>query len=330
MNFFTTKTSLAAAAWLCLLAGARADGDNSAHGGSLPANATSATVADVQPASAPAAVIPLGKSLRLHTADGLWQLQTAVHHYEDANGRKLTLAGAMHVGLAEYYENLNKLFADYDCVLFEMVGGEHLTEDLRMQQQGKRPPLREEQLEFAGKNFLTSAVLHYVMQAMSERYGLVIQNEMIDYAAENMLHADVSFKELSAMQQQQNISSLEELMSMSFSANPQNLFYMLLAEIMGDEAAAVRMSMLSSVQQVEKLGDLKSGVVLFGRNRKCFAVLDQQLKKSLQSICIFYGAAHLPDMHKLALERGFVYKNSDYLTAWQVAAPPAVAVPAKN
>lgn len=282
--------------------------------GKLPAAAATAQVA-------PRKALP--QSLRVLAGKDNWQMQTAVHHYEDAKGRKLALAGAVHVGNKDYYEQLNKLFAGYQCVLFEMVGGEHLAEDQRMMKNGQLPPLRQEQLEFARKNMLTTAVLYYAMQSLCQRYDFVHQNEHIDYSADNMLHADVSFKELTQMQQQQNSNSLEELLTMSLSAKPQNHLLTLLAEFMGDEDASLRMSMLSAIEQTEQTDDVSSGVVLYGRNLKCFSVLDQQLAKPLQSFCIFYGAAHLPHMHKLALERGFEYKNTDYLTAWQVAAPPA-------
>jgi hypothetical protein len=44
-----------------------------------------------------------------------------------------------------------------------------------------------------------------------------------------------------------------------------------------------------------------------------------------KKIGIFYGAAHYPDMEERMLKQGFKKTAHEWLTAWDVAKPKAVA-----
>jgi hypothetical protein len=57
--------------------------------------------------------------------------------------------------------------------------------------------------------------------------------------------------------------------------------------------------------------------LLTERNRKAFQVLESELKAGKKKIAIFYGAAHLPDMHE-RLMRDFQAKptENNWIDAW--------------
>jgi hypothetical protein len=63
----------------------------------------------------------------------------------------------------------------------------------------------------------------------------------------------------------------------------------------------------------------KSGksTLLTERNRKAFEVLDRELKAGKTNVSVFYGAAHLSDMHERLL-RDFNAKpvNTEWIDAW--------------
>ena len=39
-------------------------------------------------------------------------------------------------------------------------------------------------------------------------------------------------------------------------------------------------------------------------------------------VAIFYGASHLPGMHKMLLDRGFKLDKVEWMTAWDTDAKP--------
>ena len=52
-----------------------------------------------------------------------------------------------------------------------------------------------------------------------------------------------------------------------------------------------------------------------------------ELPAGTRSVAIFYGAAHLSDLEKRLVERGYVRAGGRWVTAWDVS-PPAEAAPA--
>ncbi|MDC0323137.1 hypothetical protein OAL33_00985, partial [Akkermansiaceae bacterium] len=80
--------------------------------------------------------------LRVKESEKSAKLQTAITTYEK-DGAKVALIGAIHIADQSYYDALNKKFATYDRVLFEMIGGERMGE---IQKQGEKP-------SFLGKTY---------------------------------------------------------------------------------------------------------------------------------------------------------------------------------
>jgi hypothetical protein len=59
-------------------------------------------------------------------------------------------------------------------------------------------------------------------------------------------------------------------------------------------------------------------VIIGDRNAKCLEVLDSEVALGKQKLCVFYGAAHFPDMEKRLLEDGWTKEGTDWLTAWEI------------
>jgi hypothetical protein len=79
------------------------------------------------------------------------------------------------------------------------------------------------------------------------------------------------------------------------------------------------------------MAGLESGegtVIVTERNKIAFGVLDQQLKAGKKRLALFYGAAHLPSMEKMLIERGFKKTKSEWLKAWTLPPEPKPADPA--
>ena len=108
-------------------------------------------------------------------------LDTAVRKFVGENGVCVDLVGAIHVAEKSYYKELNKLFEDYDVVLYEVVAEE-----------GTRPEPSEDKKP--------SSVIGFAQYQFANLLGLVHQLEHIDYKKENMVHADLSPKEFAEAQ----------------------------------------------------------------------------------------------------------------------------------
>jgi hypothetical protein len=65
-----------------------------------------------------------------------------------------------------------------------------------------------------------------------------------------------------------------------------------------------------------------TSTIITERNKKCFEVMDQQLRKGKMNVGIFYGAGHFSDMEKrMVAEYGFERKSEDWLIAWHLRSP---------
>ncbi|MGI9177502.1 MAG: hypothetical protein ACR2IT_06560, partial [Pirellulales bacterium] len=112
-------------------------------------------------------------------------LDTAIVEYQGVAARagrretlQVDLVAAVHVGGAGYYETLDRLFADYDAVLYELVA----PPNARVPKPGRKP----------------AGAIGSAQQSLKSALGLEFQLESIDYTADNFVHADLSPKEFDA------------------------------------------------------------------------------------------------------------------------------------
>ncbi len=257
----------------------------------------------------------------------LLSLDTAVMRYRSKNGDSeliVDLIGAVHVGEESYYEKLNRLFAEYDAVLYELVAPE-----------GTRVP--------RGGRTETSGNPVSLMQSMTKSMlGLASQLDHVDYTQDNLIHADMSPADMmEAMKARgDNVFSfaLSAMADVVRQANIQ-------AEQAGDElelpAEQDLMSMLTDpdagakmkimmAEQFDRMGGTEmmlgakiNEAIVKDRNAAAMKVFQKQLAKGRKRIAIFYGAAHMTDFDK-RLREDFGLQRADqfWLKAWDLTKKP--------
>lgn len=275
-----------------------------------------------------------GDYIRVKETETVAKLQTAVIGYEK-DGKQVDLIGAIHLADRRYYEFLNKHFKGYEVILFEMVGGEKLG--------GEKKPEAIEQLKVEvdpdvadevnvaddtekEKNAHALGGLREVYQSMEKALGLVGQSAVIDYLAENFVHADLTLKEFGALQKDRGESLVGFLINIGMKAErPKNKpnSLLLMRGILAGRSDLVKLEMMQTMAEGDKQIDSLAGesVIISDRNIRCMEVMDQQLAAGQEKIGIFYGAAHFTDLRKRMEERGFKKVSTKWLTAWEVQKP---------
>ena len=252
-----------------------------------------------------------GDFIRVKETEESAKLQTAVFGYEK-DGVRVDLIGAIHLADKRYYSFLNKHFESYEVLLFEMVGGEHLGG-------GKKPAVVE---DAEGEDNL--AGLRVIYETMEKALGLTGQGALIDYFAENFVHADLTMAEFDALQEERGESFLGFMIQAGIAAKkpsrePNSLN--LMRGMLTGRADLVKLELMHTMAEGDKQIDSLAGenVIIGDRNAKCLEVLDQQVAAGKKNIGIFYGAAHFPDMERQLLVKGYKQVSRKWLTAWRVA-----------
>ena len=237
-------------------------------------------------------------------------LDTAVRKFVGENGVCVDLVGAIHVAEKSYYKELNKLFEDYDVVLYEVVAEE-----------GTRPEPSEE-------DKAPSSVIGFAQFQFANLLGLVHQLEHIDYKKENMVHADLSPKEFAEAQKARD----DGFAAMYFreigfnmarknpNASDTDDSKVILAFFKKNRKKALKDALadqfVSMDSEVAMKGNSDGTSIITDRNNRVLeklkGILDEGSKKK---IAIFYGAAHLPEFSE-KLQSDFNMKPQDDQTIW--------------
>lgn len=242
-------------------------------------------------------------------------METAVVRYAspDRPGVAVDLVGAVHVGDRSYYDALNKLFEKYDVVLYELVA----PEGTRVPKGGRKGP--------------PTHAIGALQDGMSTVLELRHQLNCVDYTRANFVHADMSPDEFSQAMDQRGESFMQMFLRLMGQGMAQsasggaNDAAILMALFSKDRATQLKVAMAQQFEnldgQLAVLDGPGGSAILTERNRKCFAVLDKQLKAGKKSIAIFYGAAHLPDMQRrLEADYGLKRTTEQWLPAWDLKA----------
>lgn len=242
-------------------------------------------------------------------------LQVSVVRYQPRTGGEVfvDLVGAVHVGDQQYYQALNKIFKNYDVVLYELVAPE-----------GTKIP--KGGVQDKEKSFLSN-----IQVGMKNVLGLAFQMDEVDYTPNHFVHADFTPEEFSQSMEEkgesffsmffklwragiakeltgQSSSSDVDLMMALLSSDRQNA----LKEIMAKELA-------NSDGIMQVLEGSEGSTIVAARNQKALSVLRQQMKQGHKSFAIFYGAAHLPDFHqRLVRDFDMVPVSEQWLDAWKL------------
>jgi hypothetical protein len=243
-------------------------------------------------------------------------LQTAIVRYRSENGEDdvaVDLVAAVHIGEKSYYAQLNREFAKYDAVLYELVAPEE-----------SRVPTPEEV-----KN--NNHPLTVVQNGMKDMLGLEFQLNGIDYTAKNMVHADMSPDDFARSMEKRGESMSSMFMRMmgynlakqSDTSDAISAGRMLLALV--DKNRSLAMKRIMAEQFVNNDGSLSAldgpdgSTLIAGRNQVVIDVLKKEIAAGKHKIAIFYGAAHMPGIQQLLHdELGMKPVETRWLTAWDL------------
>ena len=244
------------------------------------------------------------------------RLETAVASYRFTDGplkgSTVDLIGAVHVGERSYYQELNKRFADYDAVLFELVADPEYRMPGRKDREGVINPVSSLQV------------------ALKDSLELEFQLDEVDYEAKNFVHADMTPAEFMADMRKRKDSFASMFARVLGSAIAAQATHgnqdaaLMAAMLAPDRAMAMRRVMAAQFERAEvEMAGLQDAsgrsTLVTERNNKALDVMRQRLEAGDRKVAIFYGAAHLPDMHEKLLERfNAEHTGTEWLTAWKL------------
>ena len=261
-------------------------------------------------------------------------LETSIVSYgetaEEARraGRKETLevalVAAVHLGGRTYYETLNRLFTEYDSVLYELVAPPHA----KVPKPGHKP----------------SGVLGSAQQGLTGMLGLEFQLEKIDYTAANFVHADLSPQQFDAAMARRGESwwtvfskLLREGMARpergGQTAAPEIGFGEMFGLLFGagpERQVKLRRLMAEQFSDMDVLtaafGGEEGSTLITDRNAAALRVLRERIGAGDRKIAIFYGAAHMDDFDRHLREDFAVQpRETEWLEAWDLRLPAAPA-----
>ena len=286
-----------------------------------------------QPAKPPATASvrpPKSQFLRLVRGQGNrpLALEAAIVRCVPADNRKaavtVDLVSAVHVGEKRYYAQLNREFAGYDVVLYELIARE-----------GTKIPKGSD-----GSN----NPLSMIQRGMKDLLELEFQLHEIDYTRPNMVRADMTPEQFAQSMKDRGESVLGMFLRMMGNAMAQQAdssdqpseAQLLAALFDKNRALALKRVMAEQFEDME--GSLMAldgpeGSTLIGqRNKVALDGLRKQIAAGKRKIAIFYGAGHMTDMQKrLRDDFGLVPAGDPrWLVAWDLkgaAAKPKAKKP---
>ena len=228
-------------------------------------------------------------------------------------GSLVDLIGAVHIGDAAYYQQLNKEFKAYDAVLYEMV-----------------KPAKLDPAQFQNRPPSSVGMMQTFMQ---KQLDLAYQLDEVDYTARNFVHADMTVKQFRKRQEARGESMFKlmfKLMKEDMSRRAKNKngadissVELLRALLNPNRSVELKYLLARQFNEMERLtaglNDEKGSVILTDRNKVALKVLARELATGKNKLAIFYGAAHLPDLEERMVEKmGFERKDTRWMTAWKL------------
>lgn len=250
--------------------------------------------------------------------DGTSSLKTAVVRFEKA-GTVVDLVSVVHLADPEYYDRMNGLLANYDSVLYEMVGGKYTP--------GQTGETIEGMPDVRGLQQMATTFL-----------DLEFQLEGIDYSAPNFVHADVDweeYQELMVAKNQTFATLFSRAMSLAQDGDIEGLptDEVDLSMLLGSVITAIRTGDGSSLKRsfapmlgesedfITKIEGEDGTVLVTERNRVVLRKLEEEMEaKRPGMFAIFYGGGHMPDLEAQLLADGFQKEAVVWIDAWAMEA----------
>jgi hypothetical protein len=251
-------------------------------------------------------------------------MQTAITRYRPEQGALVVdLIGAVHVGEADYYEQLNRQFEVYDVVLYELVA----PAGTRVPAGGQRARASRGPLDLVG----------WMQNQAKSSLGLESQLDKIDYQKSNLLHADMSPADISKKMAERGDSALTiGLSAMSEILRQQNLAAQSAdnREMINEFANEGIFELLNNPLKLKRmmagqfadsgvmemgLGQTLNQLLITDRNEAAVKVLQKEIAAGKKKIAIFYGAAHMPNFEKQLTEDFGLNKTKQvWVDAWDL------------
>lgn len=264
-----------------------------------------------------------GRFLRLARGDdeSPTALEAAIVRHAPPAGRSrsgstVDLISAVHVADRKYYEQLNRLFQDYDAVLYELVAPE-----------GTRIP--------KGGPEVYKSPVSKLQNLMTDFLELEFQLRGIDYTRPNLVHADMTAEQFVQSMRQRGESMLKvflRIMGYAFSQQAKSPggsgdLRLLWAFFDKNRALAIKRIMAEQFEDMEgslaAINGPEGSTLITERNKVALEVLRQQLDAGKRKVAIFYGAGHMPDFQqRLHNDFGMVPIGTRWLAAWNLTAEP--------
>lgn len=219
-------------------------------------------------------------------------LKTATVTYEKGDVT-VDLIGVVHIGEKAYYSALNKQFANYDALLYEMVGPKNV-----------RPQKGADMVGMIAKIMLE----------------LDSQKARIDYNKPNFVHADLSLEELGDEMKKRGETTFTfglRVLADVLSQKPRDPAE-LLDFALADTPAKMKRIFAKQLSGQTSILPALDQVLVGDRNKAAMKVFADEVKAGKKKLGIFYGAAHMPDFEERLLKDGFKRKGVVWLTAWDL------------
>ena len=244
------------------------------------------------------------------------RLESAIRTVTLPSGQRVDLIGAVHIADDAYYQELNRRFAAYDSVLFELVGDP----------KGLTAP----------SAVTSSSAVSIIQQTAGQYLKLRFQLDAIDYTRKNMVHADATAEEFDRMQKERGESMLtlfgramqaQMAADMTGSANAStanglDTFGLIRILMSRDSAAEFKKALAKMLAQTESLAATMEGengsAILSGRNEVVGRKIKEVLaNKKQRRIAVFYGCAHMPGIEtSLVKDMKATAAGEEWLAAW--------------
>ena len=246
---------------------------------------------------------------------GEGKFETAIVTYGGKDAIEVDLIAAVHIADASYYQELQKRFATYDALLYEMI---------KPRDAEPVPGTRPDNLLTAFQRFLKDIL------------DLQFQLDSLDYKKPNFVHADLdpeTFFKLQREKGENMLSLFLRLISRQFELEAKGqggksfgLVDLIMAFSSADKAAALKLLMARELEHAELLmagvddaDDGKGSVIVGERNKVAMERLRSALEKGQKKVGIFYGGAHMPDFERrLRQELGLAKTRVEWITAWDI------------
>lgn len=264
-----------------------------------------------------------GKYLRIVRDDNdkVVALETAIVSFRDPQAGtpakqtppvQVDLVAAVHVADKSYYQELNKRFAGYDVVLYELVAP-----------QGTRIPK-------GGRKEKGGNVVSAIQLGMKNILDLEFQLDQVDYTRPNFVHADLSPDEFAqSMRDRKEGFTDIFLRLMAYGIAKQaggkddDGMQLLMALFDKNRALALKRAMAEQFEDIDGamavLDGPKGSTLISQRNKRALEVLKKEIAAGKRKIAIFYGGGHMADMAKhLRADFGLQPVKTQWLRAWDM------------